>query len=246
MKKRILLGIDAPLSPATQHALRTISSFVEVTSPQISFVLLHVIPVSALASPTFGVYGGGHMQLPSLTSEQRERGETALRQARTELQNRGMEPGQIEMMLRQGAPAEEVVKTAKELQVEMIVVGSRGHGLRQRVRRVFVGSVSRHILALASCPVTIVVPPAPLQLRHPHDLVKWYEMSITHYLEEHTGGLTVFTPLEVTRTFAPPDKKEKEPGRKERAAAILALEQLASSGVLCRHDVQGEMRYVND
>jgi len=39
---------------------------------------------------------------------------------------------------------------------------------------------------------------------------------------------------------------KKAPGRKERAAAILALEELARNGVLCRHDVKGELRYVND
>ncbi len=243
MKKRILLGVDAPLSPATRHALRTISAFIEEIPTEISLVLLHVIPVSNLVSPTFGVYGG-HSQLAPLSSEQRERGQKALRQASNDLQNCGVAPGQIEPMLRQGAPAEELVKAAKELQVEMIVVGSRGNSLRQRLRRIFVGSISRHILALANCPVTIVVPPAPLQAGRPHDLVKWYQASITHYLEEHTGDLTVFTPQEVMLTFAPPDKKE--PGRKERAAAILALEQLASSGKLCRHDVKGEMRYVND
>ncbi len=82
------------------------------------------------------------------------------------------------------------------------------------------------------------------QSKRPADLVTWYEESITHYLQEHTSDLTVFTPLEVAQMFAPPGKKS--PGRKERAAAILALEQLARGGVLCRHDVKGEMRYVND
>ena len=68
----------------------------------------------------------------------------------------------------------------------------------------------------------IVVPPAPLQAERSHDLVKWYQTSITHYLEEHTGDLTIFTPREVMITFAPPDKKE--PGRKERALlALLAM-----------------------
>lgn len=243
MKKRILLGVDAPISPGTQQALRAMTTFVEEISPQLSLVLLHVIPVPALPSPTFGAYGG-HMQLQSLTDEQRERGETALRRARAELQDHCFAAQQVEMMLRQGEPAEEIVRVAHELQVAMIVIGSRGNALRQRLRRIFVGSTSRRILALASCPVTIVVAPAPARVQRPHDLVKWYQASITHYLEEHTGDLTVFTPREVTLAFAPPDKKE--PGRKERAAAILALEQLASSGVLSRHDIKGEMRYVND
>lgn len=244
MKKRILLGIDAPISPATQQALRMAGSLAEELSSQTVFVLLHVIPAPAMTTPGIGIYGG-HVQMPLLTSEQRERGEAALRRARALLLDRGLMPEQIEMVLRQGAPAEELVKTAKELQVEMIVMGNRGNSWRQRLRRFFIGSVSRRILAIANCPVTIVAPPAPEPAqRRPRDLVKWYESSITHYLEEHTGDLTVFTPQEVTRTFALPDNKE--PGRKERAAAILALEQLASNGILCRHDIKGEIRYVND
>jgi hypothetical protein len=78
----------------------------------------------------------------------------------------------------------------------------------------------------------------------PGDLVRWYRESITHYLAEHRGDLFVFTPAEVAATFIPPGKQEV--GRKEHAAAILALEDLVKSGVLCRHDIQGEMRYVND
>ena len=112
------------------------------------------------------------------------------------------------------------------------------------MRRFFAGSISRRILDLAVCPVLVVVPPTPPQMKKPRDLVKWYEESITRYLQEHTGDLTVFTPHEVALTFAP--SPQKEPGRKEEAAAILALEQLARGGLLCRHDVKGEMRYVND
>jgi hypothetical protein len=87
----------------------------------------------------------------------------------------------------------------------------------------------------------IVVPPrAP----SPSDLVAWYEEAITHYLKDHTTTLSVFTPQQAAQQFAPPNKKT--PGRKEIAAATLALEHLARSGVLCRHDVKGELRYVND
>jgi len=43
MKKRILLGVDAPISPATRQALRATCAIVETFSPQQSLVLLHVI-----------------------------------------------------------------------------------------------------------------------------------------------------------------------------------------------------------
>ena len=243
MKKRILLGIDALISPATQHALRTISELIEQAIPQLHLVLLHVIPVPNVTSPALGMYVG-QLQPTSSTSDQRAEGELALRRAQIELQNRGLAPDQIETLTRLGSPAEELAKAARELQVDVIVVGSRGNGARQQARRFFAGSISRRILALAPCPVMIVTLPHPIHIKQPHDLVKWYEESITRYLQEHTSDLTVFTPQEVALAFIPPHKKG--PGRKERAAAILALEHLARNGVLCRHDVKGEMRYVND
>jgi hypothetical protein len=78
----------------------------------------------------------------------------------------------------------------------------------------------------------------------PTDLVTWYSEAITVYLQQHTDVLTVFTPQEVAKKFVPLNKKK--PGRKEIAAATLALEQLTGSGMLCRHDVSGELKYVND
>ena len=243
MNKRILLGIDAPITPATQHALRAVCEFIDQTIPEIHLFLLHVIPISNASSPALGMYAG-QMQSAPYTDDQRAWGELALRHARTELENRGLRPEQIETLLRTGTPVEEMTRVAKELQIDLIIVGSQGNSTRQRVRRFFVGSISRRILDLAACPVMVVVSPTPPPTKKPRDLVKWYEDSITHYLQEHTGDLTVFTPQEVAMTFAPSPKKE--PGRKERAAAILALEQLAQGGLLCRHDVKGEMRYVND
>ncbi len=240
MNKHILLGIDAPISPATQQALRSMSEFVEQLAPQLHLILLHVIPVPSISSPALGMYVG-YLQPTFVTSEQRSLAEDVLRNARTELQKQGIPSGQIETLIRLGVPADQIVKVARELHVDFIVVGSRGNSTVQKIRRFIAGSTSRRILQIASCPVMIVNSP---QSRQPADLVTWYEESITHYLQEHTSDLTVFTPLEVAQMFAPPSKKA--PGRKEKAAAILALEQLARSGVLCRHDVKGEMRYVND
>jgi nucleotide-binding universal stress UspA family protein len=240
MNKRILLGIDAPISPATQQALRSMSEFVEQAAPQLHLVLLHVIPIPAISSPALGMYVG-HMQPTLFTSEQSSQAEEVLRHARVELLKQGVDAGQIETLIYTGVPADQIVKVAKELQVDFIVVGSRGSSARQKIRRFLAGSTSQRILQLAPCPVMIVRCP---QTKRPADLVTWYERSITHYLQEHTSDLTVFSPLEAAQMFAPPGKKAV--GRKERAAAILALEQLAHGGVLCRHDVKGEMRYVND
>ncbi len=240
MNKHILLGIDAPISPATKQALRSIGKFIEQNAPLLHLVLLHVIPVPSIASPALGMYVG-HTQPTLVTHEQHALAEEVLRQARSELYKLGITSDQIETQIRSGMPADQIVKVAKELHVDFIVVGSRGSSASQKMRRFFAGSTSYRILQLATCPVMIVNSP---QSKRPADLVTWYEESIARYLQEHTSDLTIFTPLEVAQMFAPPGKKA--PGRKERAAAILALERLASGGVLCRHDVKGEMRYVND
>lgn len=243
MNKRILLGVDAPLSPATQQALRTVGELIEQAAPLMHLFVLHVIPVPTIASPALGMYVG-HVQHMTFTPDQRVQAELVLRKVRAHLLDQGITPGQVQTLIRVGTPADEITKAARELEVDFIVIGSRGNSARQTFRRFVAGSTSRRIMALASCPVMVVTAPPPREMKQPGDLVNWYEESITRYLHEHTGDLTVFTPQEVAQLFAPPSKKT--PGRKERAAAILALEELARNGVLCRHDIKGELRYVND
>ena len=240
MNKRILLGSDAPISAATQHALRSMSEFVEQAAPLLQIVLLHVIPIPYFSSPALGM-SAGHMQSTFFTSEQRSLAEESLRDASAELQKQGINAGQIETLIYTGVPADQITKAAVELQVDFIIVGSRGYSSKQKIRRFFTGSTSRSILQLAHCPVMIVNYP---HARQSGDLVTWYEKSIRHYLQERTSDLTVLSPQEVAQMFVPPGKKVV--GRKEIAAAILALEQLARRGTLCRHDIKGEMRYVND
>ncbi len=240
MNRRILLGIDTDISPATQRAMRTVCEIMEQSLPHLHLVLLHVIPLPAIATPSLGMYVN-HMLPEAVTADQHKQAEEVLRRARAELQKGGIAPEQIELLIRVGLTADEIVKAARELHVSYIVIGSRGNTWRQKVRRFLVGSTSRRVLQHARCPVMIV--PAP-QLTQSGDLVAWYEEAITNYLQEHPHALTVFTPREVARKFVPPTKKS--PGRKEMAAATLALEQLTGTGMLCRHDVKGELKYVND
>jgi nucleotide-binding universal stress UspA family protein len=241
MNKRILLGIDTTISPATQHVIHTVSEFIEEGALSLHLILLNVIPVPYAAPPAFGMHVHHLLSTVSITIEQRSQAEDCLRKARTELQKSGIAPDHIEVLIRAGIPSDEIVKAAKELHVSFIVVGSRGNALRHRIRRFFSDSISRKVLQSSPCPVMIVT---PRLVPHPTDLVTWYEAAITTYLQENTSSLSVFTPREVAQKFLPPQKKAAK--RKEIAAATIALEQLSSSGVLCRHDVKGELRYVND
>src|SRR5579859_7785974 len=112
MNKRILLGIDTNISPATQLALHAVSALMEQASPQLHVVLISVIPVPYMTSPSLGMYVG-HLLPLSITPEQRSQVEGDLRRARTELQKTGVAPEQIEVIIRIGIPSEEIAKAAK-------------------------------------------------------------------------------------------------------------------------------------
>ena len=58
-----------------------------------------------------------------------------------------------ESYLRVGDAAKEIVELAEELEVGLVVLGSRGHG---RIRRALMGSVSTSVLRHAHCSVLIV------------------------------------------------------------------------------------------
>jgi len=243
MNKCILLGVDTPLSPATRQAIRTIKELIGPLAPRVRLVLLHVIPIPYVTSPALGMYSG-QLQPGLATAEQRMEAEKVLAVVRSSLQQAEFDALRIDICIRLGSPADEILKVARETRADLVIVGSRGNMLGDRVRRFFMGSKSRQVLRGAACPVLIVAEP-PVPAKQPVDLVTWYEEAITRYLNEQPGGLTVFTPTEVAQLFAPPNAR-RGPGRKEHSAAIRALEHLAQEGLLCRHDIQGEMRYVND
>ncbi|MBE3558502.1 MAG: universal stress protein [Ktedonobacteraceae bacterium] len=237
---RILVSIDTELSPVTQQVLRTVSEFVEQASPQVFLLLLNVIPMTQTVVAHPGWYIGQDLALAP-TSWQRAHAEEILRRAGEILQGYGVSPERTQYIVRVGATAEEIVKAARELHVSLIVVGSRGNTWKQRLRRLLIGSISRAVIRSAPCPVMLVIPPSPPRNQ---DLVAWYEGAIKQYLSEHTDSLMVLTPQQVAQQFTPPSKKIA--GHKEIAAAILALERLTNAGILCRHNVKGEPRYVND
>jgi universal stress protein G len=234
MNRRIVVAIDAYISPQTQHVLRVASSLLEVSSPQLGVVLLHVIPVPTMAPSKFG------MTRVAPTVEQRELAEQALHKARIELQKHGIMPERIDILLRSGIPTDEIVKAAQELEADFIMIGSRGNSLKQKLRRVLTGSTSHRVVKLGFCPVMIASLP---QMPGPRNLVAWYKEAITLYLQEHPEKLMIFTSSEVARMFAPP---QRTAGRKEVVAASAALEQLASSGVLVCQKVNGQLRCIND
>lgn len=237
MSQRILVGIDTNLSSATQLMLHAAGKL--FTSSQ-QFTLLHIIPMPQVMTAHPGFYMGQAAAFTPTTWQYQE-GEELLRRARLILYQYGADSGCVQTMVRAGVPTEELIKAAIETRANLVVVGSRGNTFAQRLRRLIFGSISRTVLRDAPCPVLIVSLP---HQQRPTDLVAWYKNEIRRYLKEHPDSLTVFTPAEAASTFLPSHKRTS--GRKEIAAAALALEHLANDGMLCRRDIKGELYYIND
>ena len=149
MNRRIVVAIDAYISPQTQHVLRVASSLLEVSSPQLGIVLLHVIPVRDIPQSKFGI------TKVTPTVGQRELAEQALHKARMELQKQGIVPERIQILLRSGVTPDEIGKAAQELEADFIMIGSRGNSLKQKIRRVLTGSTSHQVVKRGPCPVLI-------------------------------------------------------------------------------------------
>ena len=240
MEKRLLLGVDASFSFATQYAIRTIGDLFPHTTQPITVLLLHAIPSTHIVTEYPGYFTEQYMLIPP-SVEQKKHAEEILERASTTLQRLGFDEKDIEQIIRIGSPAEEIVKVAHEHHANLIVVGSRGDSWRQRLRRMLLGSITRQVLHYATCPVMVVLPPRTLSNQ---DIVHWYEQSLQQYLKEHHSSLTVLKPQAVMDLFPLP-----HPGpdtSKQLNAATFALEKLASKGVLCRRDIQGEVHYIND
>jgi nucleotide-binding universal stress UspA family protein len=239
MNKRILLGVGTDSSPSTQHALHVTSELLAHSSADLCLVLLHVIPIPFDTTPAWGKSLAAVRPFPP-TTEARLQAECALQRARRVLQQRGIAPERILPLQRAGTPADEIVRAARELDVDFIVIGSHGNSLAQGIRRVMTGSTSRRVLRLAPCPVLLAIAPRAPHLR---SLMAWYKEAVTRSLSEHPGCFMVFTACDVAQMFVPPNRTV---GSKELDAATRALEELARGGVLCCHSVKGELRYTND
>jgi len=59
----------------------------------------------------------------------------------------------VRFLIWAGPPGEAIVDVARSEQVDLVVVGSHGRGA---VGRIFVGSVSEHVVRHAPCPVLVV------------------------------------------------------------------------------------------
>lgn len=95
-----------------------------------------------------------HVVPPQVTTEEMTRRlEEGGKVLSTAVQNLGLEAQQVEPVLKQGDPKDIVVKTADELDTDLIIMGSRG---LKRIQSILENSVSQYVFQLASRPMLLV------------------------------------------------------------------------------------------
>ena len=138
--KDILVPID--FSDCSKKALQYAIPLAQ--EHKATLTLLHVVPPIY----TMGEFGG--IEYPQLQAEMQENGHKALAKLNEE-EVRGVVP--TEALVRLGAPANEIVETARSLQSDLIVVSTHG---RTGIKHLLLGSVAEHVVRRAPCPVMIV------------------------------------------------------------------------------------------
>jgi nucleotide-binding universal stress UspA family protein len=149
--KPILLATDG--SPSAEYARRQSIELAKLTGSPLT-----VISVLHSPAPAYGTwygYGTGEVYA-ELTKTERERVHQVLADAELAAREAGIE---IETIVGEGNPVEEICRVAAELEPRLLVVGAHGWGLVQRIVH---GSVSTGLLHHAPSPILVVPAPEPV------------------------------------------------------------------------------------
>jgi nucleotide-binding universal stress UspA family protein len=151
--KTIVAAID--FSDVTSEVVRMASAVADPAHTRLH--LLTVVPDPVRQAWT--------VEAPALDFEaihERWRNEAEARMAKVHAEIT-LPPGQVSRAVVTGIPDKEIVRYAREKQVDLIVMGTHGYG---PLKRFFLGSVADRVLRQAPCPVLTVPPAAVAHAEH--------------------------------------------------------------------------------
>jgi len=140
---RILVGLDG-----SDYSLRALDFAIDLAKKyQSQLVLVHVVmrQIYAINPPEAGILAG-----TAIVRELETEGKTILTQGEEKVKAQGLP---VEARLRQGVPAEELLRAAADEKADLMVLGSRG---LSQVRAFLLGSVSDKVSHHAKCPTLII------------------------------------------------------------------------------------------
>ena len=151
--KKILVPLDG-----SEHSLKALEIAIQITKRfEGKITAMHVYSISArpiiMSEPTSLTPPNVPIMVPrdvgKLVEATRKAGNIILADG----ENKGKAAGvQIERLLKEGHTVEEILKTAKEGEFDLIVMGARGVS---KIREILLGSVSDGVTRNAPCPVLV-------------------------------------------------------------------------------------------
>jgi nucleotide-binding universal stress UspA family protein len=144
---RILCPVD--FSECSDHALRYAQDLAEAFGAELK--LLHVVEVPFL--PSYSMAGVPDLSMPieQLEEGAREHLEKVLERTRQQVE--GIE---VSGEVRPGTAFVEIIDTAREMDADLIVMGTHG---RSGLKQLLIGSVAEKVVRKAPCPVLTVKHP---------------------------------------------------------------------------------------
>ncbi|WP_068619535.1 universal stress protein [Paenibacillus tuaregi] len=140
MIKHILVPIDG--SEHAQRALETAKSLIEsLSGDRFALTILHVNPELSYNEPPLGV---------DVESKLEEEGRSIIESVAHLFEGMNLK---LETVSLHGDPAKLICETARDHEVDLIIMGTRGMSL---VTEMLLGSVSHQVIQHAHCPVMTV------------------------------------------------------------------------------------------
>lgn len=150
MIKTILVPVD--FSEASESALAWACDLAEtLNQPQGG---AEVVPMHAFDIPAYGLPEGSYYFSADTMTRLSEESQAQLTQLEKKFASRHVRRS----ILRTGAPWDEVNALVKELDVQLIVMGTHG---RRGISRALMGSVAERVVRTAEVPVVTIRKPAP-------------------------------------------------------------------------------------
>jgi nucleotide-binding universal stress UspA family protein len=142
--RRLLLPTD--FSPAADQALGC-ATLLLAGSAEAEIILVHTFHIAPNVVP-LGGFGGGASSL--LVANAQQLAAKAAEPSAAALRAKGFH---VEVVIERGDPAQVVTELARERDVDVIAMGTRGHS---KLRLVLMGSTAERIVEHAPCPVLTV------------------------------------------------------------------------------------------
>lgn len=138
--KKILVATDS--SQHTKSAIKEGMAIAKLAGAKLYVV--YVVDTAAFASMPMDATWESMYELL------RKEGEAATKDIETEAINQGLE---VERIILEGNPAQEIVKFADTNKLDLIVMGTLG---KSGLERFLLGSVAEKVIRIATCPVMVV------------------------------------------------------------------------------------------